>query len=81
MTPEEGAMMQEHAVYWAKMMQAGVAYAFGPVMDPKGPWGLGLLRLPDEEAMRRFEAGDPVIRSERGFRYEVLPFLKLVVRE
>ncbi len=80
MTPEERAMMQEHVVYWTKQMQAGAAYAFGPVLDPKGPWGLGLVRAADEEAIRRFEAGDPAIRSERGFRYEVLPLLRLVVR-
>jgi uncharacterized protein YndB with AHSA1/START domain len=80
MTAEERAMMLEHVAYWTQQMQAGTAYAFGPVLDPKGPWGLGLVRAADEDAIRRFEAGDPAIRSERGFRYEVLPLLRLVVR-
>jgi len=54
---------------------------FGPVADPKGGWGLGVVRARDEAEVAAFEAGDPVVRSGRGFRYEVLPMVSAVFRE
>jgi uncharacterized protein YndB with AHSA1/START domain len=80
MTPEEAAVMQEHGGYWAEKLMAGVVVAFGPVADPAGAWGVGLLRAKDVAEVKAFEAGDPVIRSERGFRYEILPMPRLIAR-
>jgi uncharacterized protein YndB with AHSA1/START domain len=81
MTAEERAMMQEHVGYWTGHLKNGTAIVFGPVADPKGPWGLGVVRAADETAVRALEAGDPAIKSGKGFRYEVLPMLQAVVRE
>jgi uncharacterized protein YndB with AHSA1/START domain len=78
MTAEERAMMAEHAAYWTRHLHAGNVVVFGPVGDPSGPWGLGVVRVADEAELRAFTAGDPAIRSERGFRYEVLPMLQAV---
>jgi uncharacterized protein YndB with AHSA1/START domain len=78
MTPEEAALMREHGAYWRGHLERGAAIVFGPVADPKGPWGLGVVRVADEAELRAFEAGDPVIRAERGFRYEALPMLQAV---
>jgi YCII-related domain-containing protein len=78
MTREEAALMQEHGNYWRRKLAEGVAVAFGPVLDPAGAWGLGLLRVTDEAEIRSFTAEDPVIRADRGFRYEVLPMQALV---
>jgi hypothetical protein len=78
MTPEESALMKVHGEYWRAKLDEGVAVAFGPVLDPAGAWGLGLLRAPDESAVRAFIAEDPVIRAQRGFRYEILPMLTLL---
>ncbi len=78
MTPEERAMMAEHAAYWRRKLAEGVVVAFGPVLDPAGPWGLGVIRAPDEAAVHAFEAEDPAMRSGRGFRYEILPMAALV---
>jgi uncharacterized protein YndB with AHSA1/START domain len=80
MTPEEAAMMRDHAAYWREHLERGAAIVFGPVADPKGPWGLGVVRVTDEAELRAFEAGDPAIRAERGFRYESLPMLQAVTR-
>ena len=77
-TADERAMMQEHGAYWRKKLTEGVAIAFGPVADPNGGWGLGLIRARDEAEVRSFEAGDPAVASGRGFRYEVLPMVALV---
>jgi hypothetical protein len=70
----------EHAAYWTGQLQAGRAIVFGPVGDPKGAWGLGVVRAPDLDAVRAFEADDPAVRSGRGLRYEILPMLRAVVR-
>jgi uncharacterized protein YndB with AHSA1/START domain len=73
MTAEEREVMRAHGAYWREKLAAGSAIAFGPVADPQGGWGLGVVQAADEAEMRAFEAGDPVIESGRGFRYEVLP--------
>jgi uncharacterized protein YciI len=80
MTPEEAELMKAHGAYWQKKLAEGVAVAFGPVLDPAGAWGLGLVRVEDEAAARAYTAADPVIRAGRGFRYEILPMLALVSR-
>lgn len=42
---------------------------------------MGVVRVKDEAEARAFEAGDPVIRAGRGFRYEILPMPRAVFRE
>jgi hypothetical protein len=36
--------MGRHVAYWQDLLDRDVAVAFGPVLDPEEPWGLGLLR-------------------------------------
>lgn len=79
MSAEERALMQAHAGYWMQQMAAGRVVVFGPVADPKGGWGLGVVRVPDEAAVRELEAGDPVIKANVGFSYEILPMLRAIV--
>lgn len=69
---EELAVMKAHAAYWMGHLAEGRVVVFGPVMDPKGPWGLGVVRVSNEAALRELVAGDPAIRSGIGFRYETL---------
>jgi uncharacterized protein YndB with AHSA1/START domain/uncharacterized protein YciI len=78
MNEGERAVMQAHAKYWHGLLQAGSVLAFGPVGDPKGPWGLGIVRAADEATAHALEAADPAILSGRGFRYELLPIIQLV---
>lgn len=80
-TPEELSIMREHVAYWAGHLRTGAAIVFGPVADPKGTWGLSVVRVPDEDVLRALQEGDPVIRSGRGFRYEVLPMVRAIVRD
>jgi hypothetical protein len=80
MTTEEGAVMGEHVDYWQGRLEAGEAIVFGPVADPKGAWGLGVVRVADETAVRAFEAGDPAVRK-LGMHYEVLPMMTAVFRQ
>ncbi|HEY2581394.1 MAG TPA: YciI family protein [Mucilaginibacter sp.] len=59
MTPEERAIMQQHVVYWRALMDKGKVIVFGPVIDPKGVYGLGVIVADDEEEVRTFIANDP----------------------
>jgi uncharacterized protein YndB with AHSA1/START domain len=77
MTAQERATMGEHVAYWTRHLQEGRVVVFGPVGDPKGTWGLGVVRAADDAAMRAFEAGDPVMRI--GFHYESAPMRQAVI--
>lgn len=79
MTEAERAVMGEHVAYWTEMAEQGVAIVFGPVADPKGAWGLGVLEVDDEEHLLRLTENDPAIRGGIGCRYEILPMLRAVV--
>jgi len=79
MTPAEGILMREHVAYWAALMKQGRVLAFGPVADPKGSYGIGIIQLEDAEDAQALGARDPVIVANAGFGYEVHPMPRLVV--
>ena len=55
--------MALHAAYWQPMVESGRMVIFGPVLDGSGSWGLGVIEGDDEEEIRAFASGDPVITS------------------
>jgi uncharacterized protein YciI len=63
MTDEEREIMARHAAYWQPMVEAGRMVIFGPVLDGSGSWGLGVVEADDEEEIRTFASGDPVVTS------------------
>jgi uncharacterized protein YciI len=79
MTPAEAQVMRAHVEYWTELASQGIALAFGPVADPQGPWGLGIIAAPDSEALERLQTQDPAILGRIGMRYETLPIVQLVV--
>ncbi len=79
MTDTERALMQAHVSYWAGLMAKGLVVIFGPVMDEKYPYGLGVVRLADGAPPDEISQNDPVILANAGFRYEVSPMLRAVV--
>jgi uncharacterized protein YndB with AHSA1/START domain len=80
MNAEEAAVMRAHAAYWTTLLEDGTAVVFGPVADPQGAWGLGVVRAASEEKLHALRDGDPAIQSKRGFRYEILPMIQAVTR-
>ncbi len=80
MTPDEAALMRSHAAYWAAHLDTGHSIVFGPVADPQGVWGLGIVRANDDEQMGELRDNDPVIKSGLGFSYEVLPLIRAMVK-
>jgi uncharacterized protein YciI len=63
MTDDEREIMGRHAAYWQPLVDAGQMVVFGPVLDSTGSWGLGVVEADDEDEMRAFAAGDPVVTT------------------
>ena len=59
MTDVERNTMTQHAAYWTDFMQRGAVVVFGPVSDPKGAYGVGVVAVGDEQELKRFLENDP----------------------
>ena len=59
MTHEEREIMQQHVYYWKELMKNGFVIVFGPVIDPKGIYGLGIISVTDESQVIEFIKNDP----------------------
>jgi uncharacterized protein YciI len=80
MTPREAEIMQAHGAYSRELLDQGKAVVFGPVADPQGVWGLGILQLGDDVDPQTIVANDPVLKADTGFVYQVMPMLRAAVR-
>jgi uncharacterized protein YciI len=58
--------MALHAEHWRPWVDSGQMVVFGPVLDGGGSWGLGVVEADDEEELRAFAAGDPVVTTGTG---------------
>ncbi len=76
MTAEERATMQAHVAYHSEKAARGLAVVFGPVMDPKGVYGIGVYQVRDETEMRAILDQDP---AKGLLKYEVLPMPRAIV--
>ncbi|HMG83958.1 MAG TPA: YciI family protein [Ferruginibacter sp.] len=59
MTDDERAVMQNHVAYWAPYVQDGTVVVLGPVMDPKGVYGITILKVDSDEHLAKLIAADP----------------------
>ena len=75
MTDEERSIMMEHITYWTNLMNQGKVVAFGPVMDPKEIYGLGIISVDSEDEVKDFIANDPAAQINR---YEYFPMRAVV---
>ena len=78
MTPDERATMMEHVAYWSDLAAQGKVLAFGPVADPAGPYGLGIIVAESPQEAEAMRDNDPAVRSPHGFSAEIAPMLRLV---
>jgi uncharacterized protein YciI len=78
MTEDEQATMRHHVAYWSNLAADGTAIAFGPVGDPEGPYGIGIILVEDMSAAERVRDLDPAHVSSHGFRTEISPMFSLV---
>lgn len=59
MTAEERAIMMQHIAYWTELMNKGKVVVFGPVLDPAGIYGMGVVEAESEEVLIDFMNNDP----------------------
>ena len=59
MTEDEKTIMQKHVEYWTKLLNEGIAIVFGPVMDPAGVYGVGVVLVDSEEVLKWIINNDP----------------------
>src|SRR5258705_9938765 len=76
MTEGERDAMQRHVAYWKKYAETGTAIVFGPVMDPKGVFGIGVYNVRDEDEFRTMLANDP---AKGVLTFEYHPMAQAVV--
>ena len=82
MTAEERETMMLHVSYWTSLAQQGKALAFGPVDDPDGPYGIGIVLVADDlEEAEALRDADPAVRSPHGFRTVIAPMPALVTAD
>ena len=72
MNAAEAEVMQRHVGYWQDLLGRDVAVAFGPVLHPEHPWGLGLLDVEEHDAAVAIAQADPAVDSGT-CAYEILP--------
>jgi uncharacterized protein YciI len=65
MTDAERAIMGRHVAYWRAHMAQGKVIAFGPVLDPAGPYGIGIVAAESNDEIRTFIAQDPASTINR----------------
>ena len=78
MSEDERATMMAHVGYWSSLAQQGTALAFGPVGDPGGSYGIGVILADNEAEAEALRDADPAMLSPHGFRTEIAPMLHLV---
>ena len=63
MTDDERATMAEHLSYWEQLLADGKVLVYGPVADPEGVWGMGVLRVADRAEVLEIGERDPSVAS------------------
>ncbi len=59
MSEEERAVMTKHVAYWAPYVEDGTVIVLGPVMDPKGGYGIAVVAVDSDEHLQELIANDP----------------------
>ena len=78
MTESERKIMQEHATYWKGLIDEDIAIVFGLVLDPKGPWGVGIIDVAGESAARTVGTNDSAVK-EGSLTFEAYPMPRIVL--
>ena len=80
MSEAEKATMEKHFQYWKGHLDRGNVIVFGPVFEPDGTYGMGVIIAPNEAGARTFMSGDPAMKAKIGFDCEIYP-MRAVARD
>ena len=78
MNEDERAIMMQHVAYWRDLMEKGFALVYGPVLDPKGAYGLGIIEADSQEQVEEFIKHDPA--NELNW-YECYPMMAVTPKK
>jgi uncharacterized protein len=56
-----------HVEYWTELAKNGVALISGPVLDPAGSHGIGVVAVESEKDLKELTANHPVSKSGQQF--------------
>lgn len=63
MTKSESKVMSEHVAFWTNQTKRGTAVVFGPVLDPKCVYGIGVVEIEDEAHLLSLLRRDPAVKA------------------
>jgi uncharacterized protein YciI len=72
MNEEERKLMLQHAIFWNDLLAKGTALVYGPVLDPKGTYGLAIIEADNEADAQAICTRDPTIKASL-HTYELHP--------
>lgn len=72
MSVEERNIMIKHVEYWNGLKNKGIVLLFGPVLDPNGTYGLGIIEADNIEEVVEYIKYDPAIIINKFEYYEFL---------
>jgi uncharacterized protein len=78
-TDDEAAIMEQHFAYWSRFEERGIVVVLGPVLDPSGTWGLGVIAGNDPSDISALGVEDPAVKSGMS-TFEVYPMVDPFVR-
>jgi uncharacterized protein len=70
MNSDEREVMQKHVAYWKPYVDDGTVIVLGPVMDPKGGYGIAVVAVESEEQLNEIVKNDPANGMNS---YEIYP--------
>jgi uncharacterized protein YciI len=62
-TDPEKKLMDDHYAYWTVKYNEGVCLLGGPVLDPKGVYGILVIRAATEDDARAIASADPSVKG------------------
>src|SRR5689334_22644344 len=72
MNEGEKRLMQQHAAFWNDLLTKGTALVYGPVLDPKGAYGLAIVEAGSDADAKAICEDDPTIKANL-HTYELHP--------
>ncbi|SPP92972.1 YciI family protein [Bradyrhizobium vignae] len=79
LTSEEAKWIKEHGAFLDSLTNERVVVAHGPVMDPKGGYGVSIWQIADDQDIEMITSQDPIVKNGAG-HYEHYTMLKLATR-
>ena len=80
LTEAEMIAMREHVAHWTRAVEQGKVIAFGPVADPKGVWGAGIVQVESEAELEELTATDPIIVAGLGYKQETYVMPQIIIK-